>query len=781
MGDARLRPSRLSRVFDAVVVAIGVTVATVVTVVLARGAGDMKPAYFLAAPLIVVVGWFPLVVGRIGGGIEVGLEACVLIFLANVVSPWQALGVWTIGVVAGQVINDKRRLAKAFNSGLGILAGALALLVIHLVGGHGQGTVRELLGTALGAAIYFAADFLITAVSLSLEEETPLLEDVARGGAWVSLFAYLAIASLGYLGGLVARALPPWSAVLLVVPVATIMFASREQTRGAENARRLSVLLETAVALSIAGSSAEVLETIRAGAADLLRNPRIVVRDHPPTRSEIGVRVRGTENETWIVGPALNRMQSTVDDDRHGLQALVAVADDALARLRLSEAMTHLAWHDPLTSLANRSLFMDRAEHAIAVQARRNGRLAVLFCDLDGFKRVNDLFGHSAGDDLLVEVAGRISAAVRVEDTVARLGGDEFAVLLEDVAAPDEVGAACERILGALRHHIELSGEDVSVTITIGVALSDTASSAETLLSRADLAMYHAKSLGKDRFEIYRASFGQQRLQRIELVETLRRAVERRDLEVVYQPVLSFAESRIAGVEALARWHHNGQPVPPAIFIPTAEESGLVVGIGDLVLDIVAADAPALVQAAGGPLSIAINVSPIQLQLDDIVERVLTARTAMNGADLVLEVTERDFVRNDTRTIAAMTALAEADVRLAIDDFGVGFSSMSYLQRLPVRILKVDGSFVTSIERDPRACALVRSMVVLGEALGLDVVVEGIETPGQLIHVLEHAGAAHGQGYLFGYPMPLDQMLERLANPKADALTVASTLTAAHG
>ena len=490
----------------------------------------------------------------------------------------------------------------------------------------------------------------------------------------------------------------------------------------------------------------------------------MTLRQTPPGPHEIGVRVQGTEDEQWIVGRALNRARSTARDDLNGLAALVALADDAFTRLSLSEAMAHLAWHDPLTSLANRALFMDRVEHAMEMQHRRSGRLAVLFCDLDGFKRVNDLFGHAAGDEVLVEVGRRIRAAVRQEDTVARLGGDEFAVLLEDVRSED-VELACNRILQSLRGGIQLYGEDVAVTTSIGVAMSETGASADALLSQADLAMYHAKSQGKDRHETYRLSFGDERRHRLELIETLRRAVEARGLEVAYQPVLDLQGPRIIGVEALVRWRRDGVLVPPDVFIPTAEETGLIVGLGEIVLDKVTADVPRLLAAAGERLSIGVNVSAQQLQLDGFASDVLLARDLMGDVDLILEVTERDFVNNDPRSLATMNRLADADVRFAIDDFGVGFSSMNYLQRLPVRILKIDRSFVASLDDDERSCTLVRSMVVMGEALGLEVVIEGIEQLDQLEHLTRHAGARFGQGYLFGRPMSLEEMEALLADP----------------
>ncbi len=767
-----MRASTPSRLFDLSVVVSGAALGVIALGELVLSPAAAEWGYFLGVPLVMVMGWFPLLIGRTGGGIEIAFDSCVLIFLAIVTTPFQALAVWSVGLTLGQILTDKRRSTKAFNSGLGVLAGGLALLVMELTGGQHE-TSQELLAVGLGAAVYFLVDFVVSAVSLSLEERTSVRGELTLTGVLPSMIAYLAIASLGYLAALVVPEVRNWSAILLAVPVATILVASRAQSRGSEYARRLRVLLTTAIRVQTVTTTPEVLEELRKGASDLLRDPRVRLSAEPPEAHDIGVVVTGGGERLWLVSPALNRARSTAKDDQQGLSALVALAEDAFARLRLSDAMAHLAWHDPLTGLANRSVFLDRVEHALEMQTRRGGQLAVLFCDLDGFKRVNDLFGHAAGDELLIEVARRIRSSVRQTDTVARLGGDEFAVLLEDVQSPGEVDAACQRVLQALRPRSSVSGEDVSITTTIGVAMSVNGASADALLSQADMAMYYGKAQGKNRYETYRLSLGDERLQRIELVETLRRAVESRELEVYYQPVVDLRTREVFGVEALVRWRRQGTLVPPDLFIPTAEESGLIVGLGDIVLALVAADAPQLRQAAGRPLAIAINVSSQQLQLKDFPAQVQAAKAHMGDVTLVLEVTERDFINDDPQILACMTALAAVDVRFAIDDFGIGFSSIGYLQRLPVRILKIDKSFLTRIEDDPRACSLVRSMVVMGEALGLDVVVEGVERASQVELLTDYCGAASGQGYLFGRPVPFDHMLAQLHSQDARAQTSA--------
>jgi len=751
--------SRSSRFFNGALIGTGLALGMAAVVAQAITIGAVAPVLLFGIPLIMVMGWFPMLIGRTGGGIEIGLDTCVLIFLCAVAEPVTALSVWSVGVTLGQMFSDKRPSVKLFNIALGVIAGGLALGVFGLTRSSTEPSPRELLAAGLAGAVYFVVDFVLSALSLSLEERSSLRRELAPTGALGPLVAFLGIVALGYLASIVVRQLPPWSAALLVVPVATILVASRAQSRGSEHARRLKILLDTSVRVQTVTERTEVLDALRAGAADFLRDPRVGLRSTPPEGTEVGVVINvGQDEDCWVVGPARNRARATAHDDRQGMLALVAVAEDALTRLRLSGDMAHLAWHDSLTKLPNRPLFMDRVEHAAAMHARRGGQLAVLFCDLDGFKRVNDLYGHTAGDNLLVEVGTRIKSSVREVDTVARLGGDEFAVLLEDVDDLSHITGTCERILEALRRRFEIGGEEVSVTTTIGVAISASRESAETLLSHADLAMYHAKGQGKNRFETYRLSFGDERLQRIALIEALRKAIDAKDLQVAYQPVVDLRSRITYGVEALVRWRRDGVLVPPDLFIPAAEESGLIVGLGSLVLELVAADTPALRAAAGRNISISVNISAQQLHEPDFTSQVEAARATMGDVELVLELTERDFVANDQQTVTAMTELAASGIRFAIDDFGVGFSSIGYLQRLPVNVLKVDRSFLRHIEDDERACSLVRSMVVMGQALGLDVVIEGVERLTQLDHVVSHADGTIGQGYLFARPMPFEEM-----------------------
>jgi EAL domain-containing protein (putative c-di-GMP-specific phosphodiesterase class I) len=278
------------------------------------------------------------------------------------------------------------------------------------------------------------------------------------------------------------------------------------------------------------------------------------------------------------------------------------------------------------------------------------------------------------------------------------------------------------------------------------------------------MAMYQAKSQGKDRYAVYKPALGRARVQRLEMVEALRNAVDQRQLSVVYQPVVELRTGEIVGIEALARWARDGAQIPPDLFIEAAEESGLVVPLGEVVLNLVVADAPMLRAAAGRRFTLGVNISAQQMRHATFIDQLLETRSRLGDVELLLEVTERDFVPNDSLALEAMAALAADGVRFAVDDFGIGFSSIGYLGQLPVHVLKTDRSFSATIDEHERACKLLRSMVVMGEALGLQIIVEGVERTAQLDHLIRHVGAPMAQGYLLHRPMTAEQLVEVLAN-----------------
>jgi diguanylate cyclase (GGDEF)-like protein len=757
--------------FDLCVLAVGLVLAAFSIHGVVRDGVSMLGPELLAIPLIVLVARFPMVLDSGEGGIEVGFDSTILMFLLCMLDADHALILWSVGVLITQLTSGKRRIVKVFNVGVGIVGGAVAAGVLHLVSG-GEiteiSTLPVLLGVALAATAYFATDFVLSAVSVAVETGTAVADHLVQKGTLLAVACFVPFDSLGYLGAVVLEDTEPWVLLLLAVPLATLLVATRAITRGTENARRLDVLFKAAGRAQKLSHTGEVLDALIDDAQRLLRIDHIEVRSTPPGAHEVGAQLRDGQRDRWIVAPGKNRARSTTAADQQALEAMVAVSSDAFERLRLTQNMTHLARHDLLTDLPNRGLLLDRVQHALEMSRRRSTRIALLFVDLDGFKPVNDRFGHAAGDAVLIDVAARLNSCVRQSDTVARLGGDEFALLLEDVN-PLEVSVACERILTSLSRGAHVAGHQLSLSASVGVAFGDSSETAESMLRNADLAMYEAKSRGKNQFVEYERAIGRSRLQRLELVESLRTSIANGDLALVYQPVVRASTGRITGVEALARWRSNGVDVPPDVFIRVAEESGLVVALGDVVLDHAARDAAAIMQAAGGDVNISVNISAKQLREPDFVSKVERAIDRMSGAGLVLEITERDGIGNDPTSLEAMKTLAGRGVPFAIDDFGIGFSSIGYLQDMPVQIIKTDLSFSESIDRDERSCALLCSITMMGQALGLDVVVEGIERASQLEHLRDHVHAPYAQGYLMHRPMPLDQLVRVLAENRAIA------------
>jgi len=441
--------------------------------------------------------------------------------------------------------------------------------------------------------------------------------------------------------------------------------------------------------------------------------------------------------------------------------------EDVTARRRDGDRLAHQAIHDPLTGLPNRLLFVDRLGRALGNDA--HGHTAVLFLDLDHFKVINDSLGHSAGDRLLVTVADRLRNAVRPDDIVARFGGDEFTVLCRSVPNARVANEIADRITAAVSKPVQLSEGEVYVTISVGIALSgDEMETPETLLRNADAAMYGAKERGRARIEMYDTGSRDHAVKHLRTGNELHRALERGEMRVFYQPILSLETSRISGFEALVRWQHPERGlVGPDQFIPLAEETGLIVPIGAWVLETACRQAVAW-HEAGAPMSISVNLSPRQLAeatLPDTVAAVLE-RTRVD-ADLVwLEITESTLMRDAESAVSMLHSLTALGVHLAVDDFGTGYSSMTYLKRFPVESLKVDRSFVDGLGRETEATAICTAVVSLAHALGMRAVAEGVETPEQLAS-LRTLGCELAQGYLFGRPAPADRFAIRPSPPRA--------------
>ncbi|HET8628398.1 MAG TPA: EAL domain-containing protein [Thermomicrobiales bacterium] len=441
------------------------------------------------------------------------------------------------------------------------------------------------------------------------------------------------------------------------------------------------------------------------------------------------------------------------------LVGVFGIAKDISARRAYEEQLQHQAFHDPLTGLPNRALFLDRLGHALDHARRRGEGVAVLFVDLDRFKVINDSLGHEAGDLLLIAVANALKGCLRPEDTAARLGGDEFTVLLERVADITAAVAVAERILRALQAPLALSGYDLVVTGSLGIALSTPERNDPVeLMRQADVALYRAKAQGRGCYQVFDATMNARVLERLELEAELRRALEREEFVVHYQPKVALATGRLEGVEALVRWQHPERGLlPPAAFIALAEETGLIRPLGRWVLVEACRQARAW-QArhpAGPPLVMAVNLTAPQFQQPHLAADIaaILAETGLPPHLLQLEITESVLMDDAAATLATLGALKRLGVQLAIDDFGTGYSSLAYLKRFPVDWLKVDRRFVEGLGTDAEDTAIVQAVVNLAAALKLAVTAEGVETADQVAR-LQALGCALGQGFYFARPLP---------------------------
>ncbi len=457
--------------------------------------------------------------------------------------------------------------------------------------------------------------------------------------------------------------------------------------------------------------------------------------------------------------------------DEPTVRGIVLNTRDISERKALQAELTHQAFHDALTGLANRALFLDRVTHALALARRHSRTIAVIFLDLDNFKGVNDSLGHAQGDMLLNHTSERMQTAVRTADTIARFGGDEFAILIEDATDDGAAMTVVERVLELMRHPFHLDGKEVYASASIGLAVADAEHSASDLLRNADMAMYIAKQSGKGRFCRYEPRMHTEALDRLELEADLRHAIDREELILRYQPIVLLQTGEIAGVEALVRWNHPTRGMlTPLQFIPLAEETGLIVPLGRWVVREACRQAVGWqpLRAASNPLTLTINISGHQLQGENVVEDVRRALSdsGLDPRHLVLEITESVLMQQSETILERLRALKELGVRLAIDDFGTGYSSLGYLQRFPIDILKIDKSFVDDVGRGSRNSALARAVIALGDTLQLQTIAEGIEYKTQL-NGLQDLGCELGQGFFFDKAIPPVELEQALQNAYA--------------
>ncbi len=451
------------------------------------------------------------------------------------------------------------------------------------------------------------------------------------------------------------------------------------------------------------------------------------------------------------------------------------VLHDVTDRKQKEQAIEHAALHDALTGLPNRALLSDRLEQAIKRAQRANTKFGVLFVDLDRFKMVNDSIGHDGGDQLLRVVAERLRRRVRSADTVARQGGDEFIVMLPDVAGVADVERVAKDILAEITAPVAIFGNDYVVTGSIGVSIyPDHGIDAQSLLKHADAAMYRAKALGKNTYRIFTQELDLQASEDIQIENLLRSAVEREELEVFYQPRVELATGRVCSLEALARWRNGALGwVDPCKFIPVAERAGLIGQLGDWVLRRACKDLRYLTDLGYADLGVSVNLSHCQLTEPGLVASVCSAlqEFSLDPRRLELELTETAIARDVEQAVQIMECLEKAGISIAIDDFGTGYSSLSKLRCFPIRTLKIDRVFVSSLPNEEDDAAIVLAIIAMAKRLRIRVVAEGVETTDQRQFLIRHE-CDEGQGYLFGRPVPLSEVTEALATARGHAHTI---------
>jgi len=452
----------------------------------------------------------------------------------------------------------------------------------------------------------------------------------------------------------------------------------------------------------------------------------------------------------------------------------------AIERKRSEEDIYRMAYYDVLTSLPNRLLFRDRLSQAMGLAERHDRKVAVLFIDLDNFKRINDTFGHHMGDQLLKNIAERLKNCMRkcdslsrqhpdsAVDTVARLGGDEFTILLSEIGHGEDAAKVAQRIIETLAQQFTLNAYEIFISASIGIAIyPHDGNDIDTLLKNADAAMYHAKSEGKNNYQYYRQSMNASAFERLTIENKLRKAVDRNEFVLHYQPQIEVRTGKIVGLEALIRWQQDDKLIEPAEFIPIAEETCLIIPMSEWVLHTAATQIKAWQAAGFHNIPVSVNISSQQFQHKKFIGSLhgVIKDTGIRSRDMILEITESTIMRNTDIVFHTLYELSKIGLRLSIDDFGTGYSSLSYLKRFPLHAIKIDRSFIKEISTSPDDAAISKAIISMAHSLKIRVVAEGVETKHQLAFLSEQ-GCDEAQGFLFSRPLPAEDIEKLLAMDK---------------
>jgi diguanylate cyclase (GGDEF)-like protein len=515
----------------------------------------------------------------------------------------------------------------------------------------------------------------------------------------------------------------------------------------------LVLLDEQAVMMRAAQLTDELRETVEPGIGVLMAKPLKGLIDESEWKF---IRKDGSQFDAQLTVSAMT-------DQTGVISGLILTAYDITERKRTEDYISHLAHHDALTGLPTRTLFHDRLGVALARAARNRRKVALLMVDLDHFKKVNDLYGHHVGDELLIQVAKRLQGSVRGYDTVARMGGDEFVVLLDDLLHVEQAEAIAEKLITALHAPVLLGTQSLLPAASIGICLyPDSGETAEALLKNADAAMYQMKSEGRNGYQTFTDDMASASTRKRQLEAGLNHALTLNEMELVYQPQISLKSGRVTGVEALLRWRSGKLGlVAPNEFIPLAEESGMIVPIGEWVLKTACREGRALQLEMGRALTIAVNISPRQFQQDALPKTVRETleENELDPASLELEITENILVSDSPKAMTILEKVRSLGVRVAIDDFGTGFSSMSYIMRFRVDRLKIDQSFVRDMAVNEDSLAVTSAVIALAAGLHITVVAEGVESEAHR-DLLASKGCDEAQGYFYSAPVPIERMRE---------------------